>query len=77
LLESGSDVILFAEKGRRDDHEPNRVLIANHPRLMHELISTTMADEPDIEPVGEVGKQQDLAEAVAEKRPDVLIIPIG
>jgi len=44
---------------------------------MRELISTTMADEPDIEPVGEVGKQQDLAEAVAETRPAVLIIPIG
>lgn len=53
-----------------------RVLIANHPRLMRELISTTMADQPDIEPVGEVGKQQDLAEAVAETRPDVLIIPM-
>jgi len=53
-----------------------RVLIANHPRLMRELISTTMADQPDIELVGEVGKQQDLAEAVAETRPDVLIIPM-
>jgi chemotaxis response regulator CheB len=38
---------------------------------MRELISTTMADQPDIELVGEVGKQQDLAEAVAETRPDV------
>jgi hypothetical protein len=51
-----------------------RVLIANHPRLMCELISTTMADQPDIELVGEVGKQQD--QAVAETRPDVLIIPM-
>jgi DNA-binding NarL/FixJ family response regulator len=54
-----------------------RVLIANHPRLMRELISTTMADQPDIELVGEVGKQQDLAEAVAETRPDVLTISMG
>jgi hypothetical protein len=53
-----------------------RVLIANHPRLMRELISATMADQPDIELVGEVGKQQDLAEATAETRPDVLIIPM-
>jgi DNA-binding NarL/FixJ family response regulator len=44
---------------------------------MRELISTTMADQPDIELVGEVGKQQDLAEAVAETRPDVLTISMG
>lgn len=53
-----------------------RVLIANHPRLMRELISTTMADQSDIELVGEVGKQQDLAEAVADTRPDVVVIPM-
>ena len=53
-----------------------RVLIANQPRLMRELIGATIADQPDIELVGEVGKQEDLAEAVAETRPDVLIVPI-
>ena len=53
-----------------------RVLIANQPRLMRELISATIADQPDIELVGEVGKQEDLAEAVAETRPDVLIVPM-
>ena len=53
-----------------------RVLIANQPRLMRELISATIADQPDIELVGEVGKQDDLAEAVAETRPDVLIVPM-
>lgn len=53
-----------------------RVLIANHPRLIRELIRTTMADQPDIELVGEVEKQQDLAEAVAQTRPEVLIIPM-
>jgi len=53
-----------------------RVLIANQPRLMRELISTTIADQPDIELVGEVGKQDDLVEAVAAARPDVLIVPM-
>ena len=53
-----------------------RVLIANQPRLMRELISATIADQPDIELVGEVGKQKDLAEVVAETRPDVLIVPM-
>ena len=51
-----------------------RVLIANQPRLMRELIMTTIADQPDIELVGEVGKHQDLADAVAQSRPDVLIV---
>jgi AmiR/NasT family two-component response regulator len=34
----------------------------------------TIADQPDIELVGEVGKQEDLTEAVAQTRPDVLIL---
>lgn len=51
-----------------------RVLVANQPRLMRELIMTTIADQPDIELIGDIGKQQDLADAVALSRPDVLII---
>jgi len=51
-----------------------RVLVANQPRLMRELIMTTIADQPDIELVGEVGKQADIAEAVEQSRPDVLIL---
>jgi DNA-binding NarL/FixJ family response regulator len=53
-----------------------RVLIATRPRLMRELISTMIADQPDIELVGEVGNEEDLAEAVADTRPDVLIVPM-
>ena len=51
-----------------------RVLVANQPRLIRELIMATIADQPDIELVGEVGKREDLAEAVAQSRPDVLIV---
>ena len=51
-----------------------RVLVANQPRLMRELIMTTIADQPDIELVGDVGNQDDLAEAVEQARPDVLIL---
>ena len=51
-----------------------RVLVANQPRLIRELIVATIADQPDIELVGEVGKQEDLADAVAQSRPDVLIV---
>lgn len=35
---------------------------------------TTIADQEDIEIVGEVGKHQDLTDAVAQTRPDVLIL---
>jgi len=31
-----------------------RVLVANHPRLMREIVLTTFADQPDIEIVGEI-----------------------
>ncbi len=51
-----------------------RVLVANQPRLMRELIMATIADQSDIELAGEVGKQDDLADAVAQTRPDVLIL---
>lgn len=51
-----------------------RVLIAHQPRLMRELIMTTIADQPDIELIGEVDKKEDLADVVAQSRPDVLII---
>ena len=51
-----------------------RVLVANQPRLMRELIMSTIADQSDIELVGEVGNQEDLSEAVAQSRPDVLIV---
>jgi DNA-binding NarL/FixJ family response regulator len=51
-----------------------RVLVANRPRLMRELIMATIADQPDIELIGDVGKQEDLADVVALSRPDVLIL---
>ncbi|MGA7753318.1 MAG: hypothetical protein WCB05_10815 [Candidatus Sulfotelmatobacter sp.] len=31
-----------------------RVLVANRPRLMREMVMTTISDQPDIEIVGEV-----------------------
>lgn len=53
-----------------------RVLVANQPRLIRELIMTTIADQPDIELVGEVGNDSGLTEAVEQARPDVLILAI-
>jgi len=53
-----------------------RVLVANKTRLMRELILSTIADQPDIELVGEVSSQSDLIESVEHARPDVLILGI-
>jgi chemotaxis response regulator CheB len=41
---------------------------------MRELITATIADQPDIEIVGEVGNEDDLTEAIEQARPDVLIV---
>jgi len=51
-----------------------RVLVANHPRLMRELMLTTFGDQPDIEIVGEVSEEADIPESVDRTRPDFLVI---
>ncbi len=53
-----------------------RVLVANRPRLMRELVLAVIADQPDIEIVGEVKEESELVSAVEEARPDVLILAL-
>jgi chemotaxis response regulator CheB len=53
-----------------------RVLVANRPRLMRELVLAVIADQPDIEIVGEVKEESELVSAVEEARPDVLIVAL-
>ena len=53
-----------------------RVVVANRPRLMRELILATIADPPDIEIVGEVQNDADIASVVEEKHPDFLIVAL-
>lgn len=53
-----------------------RVLVANRPRLMRELVLAVIADQPDIEVIGEVLDESELAEAVEEAQPDVLILAL-
>jgi len=43
---------------------PIRVLVANSPRLMRELILTTFLDQPDIEIVGEVESEAGILASV-------------
>lgn len=53
-----------------------RVLVANRPRLMRELVLAVIADQPDIEVIGEVLDESELAGTVEEARPDVLILAL-
>jgi DNA-binding NarL/FixJ family response regulator len=51
-----------------------RVVVANRPRLMRDLVLATIADQPDIEVVGETEDQEEITELVESLRPDYLII---
>ena len=53
-----------------------RVLVANRPRLMRELVVATLADQPDIEIVGETADESEITESVDRTRPDFLIIAL-
>ena len=55
---------------------PIRVLVANEPRLMRELVMATISDQTDIEIVGEVLEKSDIASAVETTQPDFLIIAL-
>ncbi len=43
---------------------------------MRELVLATIADQPDIEIVGEVGNEDGLTEAIEESQPDVVILEL-
>ena len=49
--------------------KPIRVLVANRPRLMRELMVATISEQPDIEIVGEVQDEAELVSAVEKTRP--------
>ena len=53
-----------------------RVVVANRPRLMRELLLATLFDQPDIEVVGQVEDEADILTTVEEKRPDYLIVSL-
>lgn len=53
-----------------------RVLVANRPRLMRDLVLATMAEQPDIEVVGEAQNDGEITELVDKTRPDFLIIAL-
>lgn len=56
--------------------KPIRVLVANRPRLMRELVIATISDQPDIEIVGEIDQETGIEQAVKETQPDFLIVAL-
>jgi DNA-binding NarL/FixJ family response regulator len=51
-----------------------RVLVANQPRLMRELVLATLEDQPDFEIVGATDNESEITEMVERIRPDYLIV---
>lgn len=69
------------EKGDTARHgerivQKTRVLVANRPRLMMDLVLATIGNQPDIEIVGETEDEAELTELVERTRPDYLIIAL-
>jgi chemotaxis response regulator CheB len=51
-----------------------RILVANRPKLMRELLLGTLADQPWIEIIGEVTDDSEISELVHRTAPDLLVI---
>lgn len=53
-----------------------RVLVANRPRLMRDLLLATLAERPGIEVVGEVENESDIRGRIELTMPDCLILTL-
>ena len=51
-----------------------RILVANQPKLMRELLVEMLAEESWIEIVGQVGKEAEIRESVQKTAPDLLVV---
>lgn len=56
--------------------EPIRVIVANRPRLMRELVLETIIEQEDIEIVAEIENEDEIANIVDGTHPDFLIIAL-
>jgi chemotaxis response regulator CheB len=56
--------------------QPIRVVVANQPRLMRELVLETILEQPDIEIVAEIQNEAEIVRAVEGTTPDFLIIAL-
>jgi len=53
-----------------------RILVANRPKLMRDVVLATLADQPGIEIVGEVSDEAEILKQVRDTRPDLLVIAL-
>jgi AmiR/NasT family two-component response regulator len=53
-----------------------RVLVANRPRLLRELVLSTLSEQAGISIVGEAENEKDIPSLVAETKPDFLLIAL-
>jgi chemotaxis response regulator CheB len=53
-----------------------RVVVANRPRLMRELVLEMIIEQPDIEIVAEIQDESEIIHTVDGMRPDILIIAL-
>jgi DNA-binding NarL/FixJ family response regulator len=51
-----------------------RILVANRPKLMRELLLTTLSEQTGIEVIGEVSETSDIQNFVDKTSPDLLVI---
>jgi len=57
--------------------QPIRVVVANRPRLMRELVLETISEQADIEIVAEIQNEDEIADVVDGTHPDFLIIALN
>jgi DNA-binding NarL/FixJ family response regulator len=53
-----------------------RVLVANSPKLMRDVILAALVDQPGVEIVGEVSDEAEIARQVRATSPDLLVIAL-
>jgi|SRR6516164_1604931 DNA-binding NarL/FixJ family response regulator len=53
-----------------------RILVANRPKLMREVVLAALAGQPGIDIVGEVSDESEILDQVRAKLPDLLVIAL-
>jgi chemotaxis response regulator CheB len=53
-----------------------RVLVANRPRLLRELVLSTLSEQAGISVVGETDNEREVPALVAKTKPDFLVIAL-
>ena len=56
--------------------QPIRVVVANRPRLIREMVLEAILKQPDMEVVAEIGNEGEIVKTVEATQPDCLIIAL-